>query len=268
MAEEQGLATSVDGCRIAWRWDGEPGRPVVILSHSLGVSMAMWDDQVKALGGEYRILRYDTRGHGGSDAPSGDYSLDRLGRDVLAVMDHLGIASAHFCGLSLGGMTGQWLAVHAAERIERLVIANSSAHMGPAEGWQQRIATVRAEGMAAITGAVLERWFTPAFLGGGAPGVERTRRMLLATSPDGYAGCCAAIRDMDLRPIIRLIASPTLVIAGSLDPATPAEHSELIRARIAGASLATLPAAHLSNIEQPDGFNAALRAFLGQQSSG
>lgn len=263
MAKEEGWATTVDGCRIAWRWDGPPRGPALILSHSLGVSMAMWDDQVKALAADYRILRYDTRGHGASSVPSGDYSLDRLGHDVVAVMDHLGIASAHFCGLSLGGMTGQWLAVHAADRIERLVIANSSAFMGPAKAWQQRIETVRTEGMAAITDAVLERWFTQSFLIGEANGAELTRQMLLETGPAGYAGCCAAIRDMDLRPIIGLIASPTLVIAGTVDPATPAEHSELICSRIAGSQLTMLAAAHLSNIEQPEGFNQAVRAFLG-----
>lgn len=262
MSTEQGWATAVDGCRIAWRRDGDAGRPVVILSHSLGASMAMWDDQVASLAGEFSVLRYDTRGHGASDAPAGDYSLDRLGRDVLAVMDHLGIVSARFCGLSLGGMTGQWLGVHASERIERLVIANSSAHMGPAEGWQQRIAMVREHGMAAVASAVLERWFTPAFFAADGVGVERTRAQLLATMPEGYAGCCAAIRDMDLRPIIGLIRAPTLVIAGVQDPATPADHSELIQSRIAGARLVTLDAAHLSNIEQPEAFNAALREFL------
>lgn len=262
MGMEQGWATTVDGCRIAWRRDGDAGRPVLILSHSLGASMAMWDEQVASLAGEYAILRYDTRGHGASDAPAGDYSLDRLGRDVLAVMDHLGIASARFCGLSLGGMTGQWLGVHAPERIERLVIANSSAHMGPAESWQQRIAAVREHGMAAVASAVLERWFTPAFLAADGPGVERTRAQLLATPPEGYTGCCAAIRDMDLRAIIGLIRAPTLVIAGAQDPATPADHSALIQSHIAGARLVTLDAAHLSNIEQPEAFNAALSAFL------
>lgn len=262
MATQQGWATTVDGCRIGWRRDGDAGRPVVILSHSLGASMAMWDEQVASLAKQYAVVRYDTRGHGASDAPAGDYSLDRLGRDVLAVMDHLGIASARFCGLSLGGMTGQWLGVFAPERIERLVIANSSAHMGPPEGWQQRIAAVREGGMAAVASAVLERWFTPAFLAAGGPGEERTRTRLFATDPDGYAGCCAAIRDMDLRPIIGLVRAPTLVIAGAQDPATPADHSELIQSRIAGARLVTLDAAHLSNIEQPEAFNAALREFL------
>lgn len=262
MIAEQGWVTAIDGCRIAWRRDGEAGRPVVILSHSLGASMAMWDEQVEALAGHYAVVRYDTRGHGASDAPAGDYSLDRLGRDVLAVMDHLGIASARFCGLSLGGMTGQWLGVHASERIERLVIANSSAHMGPPESWQQRIAAVRESGMAALAPAVLERWFTPAFLAADGPGVARTRARLIATDPDGYAGCCAAIRDMDLRPIIGLVRAPTLVIAGAQDPATPPDHSDLIAARIAGARLVTLEAAHLSNIEQPEAFNAALREFL------
>lgn len=262
MTKQQGWATAVDGCRIAWRRDGDAERPVVILSHSLGASMAMWDEQVEALAAHFAVVRYDTRGHGASDAPAGDYSLDRLGCDVLAVMDHLGIASARFCGLSLGGMTGQWLGVNASERIERLVIANSSAHMGPAEGWQQRIVMVRESGMAAVASVVLERCFTPDFLTAGGLGVQRTRARLLATDPDGYAGCCAAIRDMDLRPIISLVRAPTLVIAGAQDPATPPTHSELIQSRITGARLVTLDAAHLSNIEQPEAFNAALGEFL------
>ena len=263
MPEPHGFVTLIDGCRIAWRSDGPSEAPVLVLSNSLGTAMAMWDEQVAALAGSFRLLRYDTRGHGASTAPPGDYSLDRLGRDVVELLDGLGIEQAHFCGLSLGGMTGQWLGVHAPERITKLVIANSSSCMGPPDSWQQRMSVVREQGMAAIAQAVIDRWFTPRFIAGEALGLARTHEQLLATSPQGYAGCCAAIRDMDLRPVVHLIGRPTLVIGGSDDPATPPEHAEAIASAIAGSRLVTLDAAHLSNIEQPEAFTTALLDFLG-----
>jgi 3-oxoadipate enol-lactonase len=263
MTAHEGLATMIDGCRIAWRMDGPANAPVLVLSNSLGTTMGLWDEQVPALSQRFRILRYDTRGHGASSVMPGDYSLDRLGRDVIELLDSLAIAQAHFCGLSLGGMTGQWLGVHAPERIDRLVIANSSSFMGPPESWQQRMTTVREQGMAAIAEAVLDRWFTPAFAASNAPGLARTRAQLLATSADGYAGCCAAIRDMDLRPVVHVINRPTLVIGGSKDPATPPDHAQAIATAIAGSRLLSLDAAHLSNVEQPAAFTAALLDFLG-----
>lgn len=262
MTAPEGFATMIDGCRLAWRMDGPADAPVLVLSNSLGTAMAMWEDQVPALARHFRVLRYDTRGHGASSVMPGDTSLDRLGRDVLGLLDALGIESAHFCGLSLGGMTGQWLGIHAPDRIDRLVIANSSSFMGPPESWQQRMNTVREQGMAAIAGAVLDRWFTPGFVASGASGLERTRAQLLATSADGYAACCAAIRDMDLRPVVHLVDRPTLVIAGSQDPATPPDHAQAIASAIAGARLVMLEAAHLSNIEQPAGFTRGLLDFL------
>ena len=262
MTAPEGFATMIDGCRLAWRMDGPADAPVLVLSNSLGTAMAMWEDQVPALARRFRVLRYDTRGHGASSVMPGDTSLDRLGRDVLGLLDALGIVRAHFCGLSLGGMTGQWLGVHAPDRIDRLVIANSSSFMGPPESWQQRMNTVREQGMAAITQAVLDRWFTPGFVASGAPGLARTHEQLLATAPGGYAACCAAIRDMDLRPVVHLVNRPTLVIGGTQDPATPPDHSEQIAASISGARLVMLEAAHLSNIEQPADFTRGLLDFL------
>ena len=263
MTEPHGFATMIDGCRIAWRMDGSADAPVLVLSNSLGAAMAMWKDQIPVLAMGFRLLRYDTRGHGASSVMPGDYSLDRLGRDVIELLDGLGIATAHFCGLSLGGMTGQWLGVHAPERIDRLMIANSSSFMGPPESWQQRMATVREHGMTAIAQAVLDRWFTSTFVAREPHGLARTREQLLATSPDGYAGCCAAIRDMDLRRVVHLVSRPTLVIAGTRDPATPPDHAKRIATAIPGARLVSLEAAHLSNIEQPEGFTRALLDFLG-----
>nr|WP_292965606.1 3-oxoadipate enol-lactonase [Novosphingobium sp. UBA1939] len=263
---ESGRAMAGDGCAIAWRLegpeDGAADAPVVILSNSLGTALEMWAPQVAALSASFRVLRYDTRGHGRSDVPGGAYGLDRLGRDVLDLMDALGIARAHFCGLSLGGMTGQWLGVHAPDRFDRLVLANTAAYMGPPAGWQSRIAAVLDGGMEVMTSALLERWFTPEFRAA-APGIiAPVREGLLETSPAGYAGCCAAIRDMDMRPVIGLIDLPTLVIAGARDPATPPADAEVLAARIAGSQLVTLDAAHLSNIEQSAAFNAALLDFV------
>lgn len=256
-----GIATLGDGCRIAWALDGPEGAPVLMLSNSLGTTMEMWRPQLAAFAARFRILRYDTRGHGRSDAPPGGYGLDRLGRDAVELLDALGIDHVHFCGLSLGGMTGQWLGARAPDRIDRLILANTAAVMGPPSAWDTRIVTVRQQGMAALTDAILERWFTPEFRA--VP--ERTsfvRDQLLATDPVGYAGCCAAIRDMDLRPLLGRIAAPTLVITGGRDPATPPADSALIVEAIPGTRQVMLDAAHLSNVEQPEPFTASVLDFL------
>lgn len=229
-----------------------------MLSNSLGTAMAMWEPQMTAFAKHFRVLRYDSRGHGLSDAPAGAYSIDRLGRDVLELLDALGIARVTFCGLSKGGMVGQWLGWRSPERLERLILANTSPYMGPPEGWDGRIRTVLAEGMAVMTGPVLQRWFRPGFLDTASDAVAPVRAMLLATPATGYAGCGAAIRDMDQRTVAKLIEVPTLVIAGSQDPATPIDHAEFLAANIPGARLATLDAAHLSNVEQPAGFTQAV----------
>lgn len=250
-----------DHCRIAWRADGPADAPVLILSNSLGTAMAMWDPQIAALAAHYRVIRYDTRGHGQSDVPAGAYGLDRLGRDVLELADGLGIERFAFCGLSLGGMTGQWLGWRAPERLEALVIANSSPLMGPPSGWDARIDMALDKGMAALSDAVVERWFTPEFRSDPAKTVP-ILEVFAATDPAGYAGCCAAIRDMDMRKVLPLVRSRTLVIGGSQDPATPPEHTEALVAGIPGAQRVMLDAAHLSNVEQPELFTAALLTFL------
>lgn len=252
-----------DGCRLVCRFDGPDDAPVLVLSNSLGTALDMWAPQLPAFAERFRVLRYDSRGHGGSDAPPGAYSIDRLGRDVVELLDALGVARAHFCGLSKGGFVGQWLGVRAPERIDRLVLANTAAYMGPPSGWQQRIDRVLHDGMGAIAETVLERWFTPAFCARAPEAVEPIRRMLLATPPAGYAGCCAAIRDMDLRPTAPLIARPALVVAGAADPATPPERAdELAGLMRAEARVVRLDAAHLANVEQPDAFAAAVLDFL------
>lgn len=244
------------------RYDGPDTAPVLLFSNSLGAHHGMWDAQVPALSRRYRVLRYDTRGHGQSEVTPGPYDIALLSRDVLALLDQLGHERVLYCGLSIGGMIGTWLAAHAPERIERLVLANTSALMGGADAWNARIDAVRKDGMAAVAGSVVERWFTPRFRDAQPAAVERIRQMLLDTPPSGYVACCAAVRDMDHRTLLGRIATPTLVIAGTHDPATPISHARVLAERIAGARLVELDAAHLSNIEDAHGFDAALLAFL------
>lgn len=257
------FATMEDGCRIAWRMEGPDGAPVLMFAHALGASSDMWWPQVAAFGSRYRVLRHDARGHGVSDAPAGPYSIERLGRDALGVLDAAGVDKAVFCGLSMGGFVGQWLGAHAPERLEKLILANTGACMGPPKAWQDRIETVSRDGMSAVTEATLERWFTPEFHTHAPEAVDAIRRLLLATRPQGYAGCAGAIAVMDLRPVLSSIAVPTLVIGNRRDPSTPLALAEALHAAIPGSRLAVLEAAHLANIEAADPFNAAISGFLG-----
>lgn len=249
------------GVRLNYRFDGPDGAPLLLLSNSLGTDLAMWDAQVPAFSRHVRVLRYDSRGHGRSDVPAGPTTIADLGRDVLALLDGLGLACVRFCGLSMGGMVGMWLAVNAAPRIERLVLCNTSARIGNAEIWNQRIARVAVDGMAAIVPGVVERWFTAGFRARAPEAVERVRRMLLATPAAGYTACCAAVRDHDLIDRLDAIAAPTLVIAGAHDGATPPDHARLIAGRVPGARMVELDAAHLSNIEAEDAFTATVADF-------
>lgn len=258
--------TTDDGISLHVRRDGDPGKPAVLLSNSLGTDLSMWDDQIAPLVEHFHVVRYDVRGHGRSDAPTGDYTMDRLGRDAVAVLKGFGIDKAAFCGVSMGGMVGMWLGVHAPGRVTRLALCNTAATMPPKETWQQRIDTVLADGMEAIADAVVARWFTQPFIERAPEKVARVRGMLLTTPPVGYAGCCAAIRDMDQRSAISGIARPTLVVSGADDPATPPARGEEIVAAIKGAELAILPdCAHLSNIEQTVLFNQRVIPFLSQR---
>lgn len=250
-----------DGCAIAYRLDGPENAPILLLSNSLGTTTAMWEPQMAALTAVRRVLRYDTRGHGASDAPLGAYSIDRLGRDVVELLDALDVERVDFCGLSMGGMIGQWLGWRAPGRIDRLVLANTSAFMGPPQGWDARIRLVTEQGMEAMVEPVIQRWFRSEFAGVSEE-VARVRAMLLATPVRGYAGCCAAIRDMDQRRSVSMICAQTLVIGGTSDPATPPEHAEHLRAAIKKARLRLLPAAHLSNIEASQAFNEEILKFL------
>lgn len=261
-ANGRGFVTAGDGCRLACRMDGPADAPVLLLSNSLGTDMEMWAPQMTAWTRYFRVLRYDGRGHGASGAPPGGYSLDRLGRDAIELLDALQIDRVNFCGLSLGGMVGQWLGVREPGRVRRLVLANTSGFMGPPSGWDARISQVRNEGMASLAEASVDRWFTADFAAQTPDAIAPVRAALLATDGAGYAGCCAAIRDMDMRRIAALIAAPTLVIGGTRDPATPPAHSEALAGVIPDARLIMFDAAHLSSVECPAPFADAVTDFL------
>jgi 3-oxoadipate enol-lactonase len=236
--------------------------PVLVLAHSLGVNLHMWEPQLEALAGHFRLLRYDVRGHGLTGEPDGAYTAEELGRDVVGLLDALGIVRASFCGLSMGGVIGQWLGIHAGERLERLVLANTAAKIGTAEGWNARIATVLREGLGPVIEGTLERWFTAGFRAEAGPVVGAVEAMLRGTSAVGYAGCCAAIRETDFRGELGRIQTPTLVIAGRTDPVTSVADGLALADGIERASFVELEAAHLSNVEAAERFSAAVWHFL------
>lgn len=238
---------------IHHRVDGPPGAPVVVLVNSLGTTLAMWDPQLPLLKRRFRVVRYDLPGHGGSAAPPGPYTIAELGAQLVALLDELGVERAHLCGLSIGGMISMWVASHAPDRVDRLVLCSTSALLGPPEAWAARAETVLSSGMSAISDAVVGRWFSPGFAERNPAVVARMRAMIETASPIGYAGCCRAIERMDLRPDLERIVAPTLVVVGADDPATPPDHAERIVAGIPGSLLTVVrAAAHLVNVEQPE----------------
>lgn len=236
--------------------DGPPGAPVLVLAHGLGLALGMWDAQMPVLTAPFRVLRYDARGHGASSVPTGPSSIEDLGRDVVALLDHLHIERVHFCGLSLGGMTAMWLGVHAPERIASLVLANTAPQVGTREMWDARMATVNAHGMTAISDAAIARWFAPQFIARSASTVSRLKSMFERTPAAGYVSCCAANRDADLRGAIARIGAPTLVVSGTHDAATPPADGQGMANTIFRSGYVELPTAHLSNLEMPEVFGA------------
>jgi len=251
------------GLRHYYRLDGNDDQPVLMLSHSLGCDHTMWDVQAAEALRHFRVLRYDTRGHGASDCPSGDYSIELLARDALGIADALGLARFAFGGLSLGGMIGQWLAAHQPHRLAALVLANTSPRFPDPSLMESRRRAVLENGMTAIVDAVMGRFFSPELRASRAPQVAAVRRIVLATNPAGYAGCCAAVRDMDQVGDLPGIRTPTLIIVGDGDVSTPwAGHGEVLAREIPHAQVARIPAAHLSNLEQPRAFTDALLSFL------
>jgi 3-oxoadipate enol-lactonase len=243
--------------------EGPPGAPSVVLSNSLGATLAMWDRQVPALAQQYRVVRYDMRGHGGSPVPDGPSRIEDIGGDLLELLDRLAIERAALVGVSVGGMVSQWTAAHAPERVASLVPCFTAAQLGPPETWQERARTARSEGTGALADTVVTRWFTSGFAEREPELVRGMRDMIAATSNEGYASICHVIETIDLRGELARITAPTLVVAGAADPATPPEHGRLIADLIPGARLEVLDgAAHLGNIEQAEEYNRLLLEHL------
>jgi 3-oxoadipate enol-lactonase len=253
---------NADGCPIHVEIEGPDDAPPLILSNSLGTTLHMWDAQVAPFTRAFRLVRYDRRGHGKSGVPNGPYTMERLGRDVLAVLDGLGINKVNWCGLSMGGMVGQWLGANAPNRIERLILSNTSCHFPDKTAWNDRLKFVREKGVAALAGPNMERWFTKGFRERAPQTIARMKEIFLATSPLGYIASCEAIRDMDFTASNPRISAPTLVIVGNQDPATPPAAGEAIAKQIKGAKVAALDAAHIANMEQPKAYTETVLNFL------
>jgi 3-oxoadipate enol-lactonase len=253
---------NADGCNIHVEVEGPERAPLLMLSNSLGTNLHMWDDQVAPFTRHFRLVRYDRRGHGKSDVPKGPYSMERLGRDVLAILDAFGIERINWCGLSMGGMIGMWLGANAPRRINKLILSNTSAYFSDKALWDGRIKLIREKGLAGIVDANMERWFTKDFRARSPQTLARIREMFLATKAEGYIACAEGIRNMDHRPLLAKITAPTLVIAGRHDPATTLEAGEFIAQHIPGAKLAVLEAAHIANMEQPQAYADTVLGFL------
>jgi 3-oxoadipate enol-lactonase len=253
-----------EGCPINVQIDGPDGAPVLMLSNSLGTNLHMWDPQIPEFTKHFRVIRYDRRGHGKSGVPKGAYTMERLGRDVLATLDALKIKKINWCGLSMGGMVGMWLGAHAADRIEKLILSNTAPYYADKGPWKDREKTVREKGLASIVSGNMERWFTKGFRddAANATKLKEFTDNFLATDIEGYVGCIGAIAAMDHRDLLPRIKVPTLIIAGRSDPATPLAQSEYIHQHIPGSKLVVLEAAHISNVELPDVYAKTVIDFL------
>ena len=258
------MFTASDGCALHYTFDGDSGRPILLLSNSLGSTIDMWAPQVPALTQHFRVLRYDNRGHGASDVPAGPYTMERIALDAKELIEGLEIGPVAFCGLSLGGMVGMWLGANAPQLLTRAVLANTSAYFGQPELWNQRIALIENEGMQAAAEGVVQRWLTSEFMRNDPAAAAKCLAMVAGIAPSGYVAAAVAVRDMDLREALPNIPIPVLVIAGALDPATPPVMAEAIVETVPNARLAILDAAHLSNIEKADEFNSLIMSFLAQ----
>jgi len=251
----------INNTRLFYRLEGRSGLPALVLSHSLGCDHSMWAPQMPDLLQHFQVLRYDTRGHGASGVAAGDYTLDQFGQDVLGLADRLGLPKFAFCGLSMGGAVGQWLAINAPQHLTHLVLANTSPKFGTPDVWKARIKAVQESGMAAIVEATMQRFFSGDQQE--SAWAQSTRRALLGTDPEGYVACCSALRDADTRAALGKISVPTLVIGGDQDPSTPWEGNGSILVRdIPKAKAFRLQTAHLSNLEQPQAFTTAVLDFL------
>ena len=251
-----------DGCLLNVSVEGRDGGPTLMLSNSLGTTLQMWEPQMASLTKLFRVVRYDRRGHGKSGVAPAPYSMERFGRDVLAILDDLNIEKVHWCGLSMGGMVGQWLGANAPQRLDRIVLSNTSCYYPDPTNWLNRIKAVKEGGIAAVADTVIASWLTADFREREPRITANMKSMLIATPVAGYLACCEALSTLDQRDLLPRILSPTLVIAGRHDMATPPAAGEFIRGQIPGASLTILDAAHISNVEQPQAFTDAVIGFL------
>jgi len=242
--------------------EGPPGGPVLVLSNSLGSTLDMWEPQVAVLANEFRVVRYDLRGHGRSPVPPPPYDLSDLGADLLALLDGLGVERAHLAGLSIGAMVSMWVAAHAPDRVDRLVLCCTSPRFAPPAAWFERAALVRAEGTGAVADLVVGRWFTPGFARREPAVVTRMREMIATTPPEGYAACCEAVGTADLRATLGDIRADTLVVSGARDPSMPQGDARLLAEGIPRCRAATVDAAHLANVERPEEVTALIREHL------
>ena len=259
------MKITANGISVNYTLDGPASAPVATLSHSLATDLSMWDPQMKALTAKYRVLRYDTRGHGGTDAPAGAYTLGQLAEDAKALLQTLGITKTHWIGLSMGGMIGQTLALGSPGLFLSLALCDTSSRV-PAEArpvWQERIKTAETQGMEPIVEPTIGRWFTTPFREQRRDVIDPVRTRIRTTNPQGYAGCCAAISQLDLTDRISAIKLPTVIVVGEEDQGTPVAASRAIQAQIAGSQLEIIKsAAHLSNLEQPEEFTRIITSFL------
>ena len=256
------MQATINGIRMNYEVTGTESAPPIVLHHPLATSLSIWDELTAALVPRYRVVRFDARGHGKTEATKGAYSFETLTADTIGLMDHLRIERAHFLGLSMGGMVGQWLGANAPHRVERLILSNTNFHYADKGPWNDRIKFVREKGLAALVDPNMERWFTAGFRARAPQAIARMKEMFLATDPAGYIASSEAVRDMDFTASNPRIGAPTLVIVGKQDPATPPSAGEAIVRQIKGAKLAALDAAHISNIEQPQLYTETVLNFL------
>jgi 3-oxoadipate enol-lactonase len=255
------------GCRLRYEIDGNPTGPSLLFSNSLGTTGALWNPQLEALSPVFRIIRYDTRGHGSSEIPTGPYTIETLGLDAIAILDAARVKQTHVCGLSLGGLTAMWLGVHRPDRVRSVTLVSTAARIGNAMMWEERIVQVETSGVGSLADAAMGRWFSESFRRSHPGVVAIYHRMLSETPAAGYAACCAAIRDADLRSAISGISAPALIIAGHHDPVTPPSDAKVMHASIINSRLSLLDAAHILNVEQAAAFNDLLTAFITEQEA-
>ena len=255
------IFTSNDA-QINYQTFGDASKPALVFSNSLGTKYSMWQPQIEHFQQDYYVICYDTRGHSASSSPLGPYSLEQLGQDVVNLLDHLNIAKAAFCGISMGGLTGQWLAIHKPERFNHVIVCNTAAKIGQEQAWQDRAALVREQGLAPIAATAASRWFTNPFIQSNPAVVAELSNDLGAGSPEGYANCCEALAKADVREQLSSIQIPVLIIAGQQDPVTTVADGQFMQQRIANSKLFEINASHISNIEQPEAFNQAVQTFL------